>query len=246
MFARNLEDEEEVTNFWCILADLEWRYGVLTEETKNKALEVIKNGGDVEFWKETSCEKDAEKRKKVLEKLEEKLKTPQKPKKKIIKREPYICNWERGDVFAYKMDQKYMEGTECYNKYLILIMWDSIKGLKDELFPVLYVVDKIYDDIPSIEIIKKENRMRFYEMDDNKFIYKINLDYNLLRERKQMEKQEKIGKIENFKSLNDEYVDKYFDIANAKLCFYEDLSDLVMYIKFDKSCYLEYLKRKKK
>ena len=138
-----------------------------------------------------------------------------------------------------------MEGTECYNKYLILIMWDTKKVLNDELFPVVYVVDKIYDDIPDIEIIKKENRMRFYKM-EGKFIYKINLDYNLLRERKKMEKQEKIGKIENFKSLNDEYVDKYYEINNIKLCFYEDLSDLVMYIKFDKSCYLEYIKRKKK
>lgn len=191
MFASDLIDEDEAPNFWCVLADLEWRYGVLKEETKNKTLEYIKNGGDVEFWEETSSKKEAEKRKKVLEKLEEKLKTPQRSKKKIVKREPYICKWKRGDVFAYKMDQKYMEGTEYYNKYLILIMWDTEEGMKDEIFPVVYVVDKIYDEIPDIETIKKENRMRFYNMDDSKYIYKVNLDYYLVRERKKWRNKKK-------------------------------------------------------
>lgn len=42
MFASDLIDEDEAPNFWCVLADLEWRYGVLKEETKNKTLEYIK------------------------------------------------------------------------------------------------------------------------------------------------------------------------------------------------------------
>jgi len=51
---------------------MEWRYGVLTEQTKNKTLEILENGGDVEFWRETSDEKEAQRRKNVLKKLEEK------------------------------------------------------------------------------------------------------------------------------------------------------------------------------
>ncbi len=84
-----------------------------------------------------------------------------------------------------------MEGTEYYNKYLILIMWDTEEGMKDEIFPVVYVVDKIYDEIPDIETIKKENRMRFYNMDDSKYIYKVNLDYYLVRERKKWRNKKK-------------------------------------------------------
>ncbi len=61
-----------------------------------------------------------------------------------------------------------------------------------------------------------------------------------------MEEQEKIGKIENFQSLNDEYVDEYFEINNTELCIYERLSDSVMYNKFHKLYYYEYIKRNKK
>lgn len=245
MFASMLEDEDEAPNFWCILADLEWRYGVLTEETKNKALEVIKNGGDVEFWKETSSEKEAEKRKNVLVKLEKKLKTPQPPKKKIVKREPYICKWERGDVFAYKMDQKYMEGTEYYNKYLILIMWDKNKDINGNIIPIVYIVDKIYKDIPSIENIKNENIMKFYKKDNDKYKYKIEITFDLVRERKKLEDKERIGKIENLVSPKDEYFDKIHEICNTKLTSYDWLSNLVMCIKFNKNYLIEYIEKNK-
>ncbi len=67
------EEDDEATNFWSILADLECKYGVLTEETKKKALELIKSGREVEFWKEASSEKLAKKREEVLKELVKKI-----------------------------------------------------------------------------------------------------------------------------------------------------------------------------
>lgn len=66
------EEDDEATNFWSILADLECKYGVLTEETKKKALELIKSGRDVEFWKESN-EDLAQKREEVLKELAKKI-----------------------------------------------------------------------------------------------------------------------------------------------------------------------------
>lgn len=193
-FKEMIEDEDEAPNFWCILADLEWRYGVLTEEIKNKALEAIESGGDVGFWKEAFCEKDAKKRKKVLEKLEEKLKTPQPTKRRIPKKRPYVCKWNIGDVFAYKLTQKDSENTEYYGKYVTFQVVGKYKNIDENIMPYVHVYRKIFDKVPNIneikalscliitEIYKYEKNidlyeLGFYSLERSKSFKKENLHY---------------------------------------------------------------------
>ena len=74
-----IEDEEIGPLFWLALADTQWRYGRLTKEVKEKALEVINSEKDLERWEEDK--KLYEKRKKVLEDLKERLNTKQTEEK---------------------------------------------------------------------------------------------------------------------------------------------------------------------
>ena len=100
-----IEDIEEQSLFWFVLADTQWNLGRLEEYVKNEALKYIELGTDLERWKDDT--KLYEKRRKVLEKLREKLLTPQPEEKKISKYRIYKCEWKIGDVFAYKLKSEY-------------------------------------------------------------------------------------------------------------------------------------------
>ena len=93
-----IKDAEEAPIFWFTLADLLWKKGKLTKEVKERAIEYISNGKELERWKDEAEEREYKKRKETLEKLKERLESPQ-PDEKIIKaRKPYVTNWEIGDV----------------------------------------------------------------------------------------------------------------------------------------------------
>ena len=70
-----IDDEKIGPLFWLALADTQWKYGRLTNEVKEKALEVINSGKDLKRWEEDK--KLYAKRKKVLEDLRERLNTKQ-------------------------------------------------------------------------------------------------------------------------------------------------------------------------
>ena len=59
-YMEEIEDEDDQSVFWIALADTMWKVGRLTEEVKQKALEIIENKQDLEKWKES--QKEYEKR----------------------------------------------------------------------------------------------------------------------------------------------------------------------------------------
>lgn len=60
-YISNDEEAEVLCPFWTALAELEWQYGVLQEETKEKAKYIILNKSDSDCYIE---QKNKEKRKK--------------------------------------------------------------------------------------------------------------------------------------------------------------------------------------
>ncbi len=76
-----IEDIEEQSLFWFVLADTQWNLGRLEEYVKNEALKYIELGTDLERWKDET--KLYEKRRKVLEKLREKLFTSTRRKEDL-------------------------------------------------------------------------------------------------------------------------------------------------------------------
>ena len=66
-YKEEIEDNDEETVFWMVLADTMWNLGKMTDEVKNKALQSIEK--DLKKWKqESENSKDIVKREKELEK----------------------------------------------------------------------------------------------------------------------------------------------------------------------------------
>ena len=97
-----IEDPDDGPLFWLALADTQWKYGRLLPEIKEIALEYIRSGTDLEKWKENK--KQFEKRKRVLEELEERLNSPMPPEKKVSKLVISKAKWKIGDVLLYRIN----------------------------------------------------------------------------------------------------------------------------------------------
>lgn len=137
------EDEEKV--FWLALALAKWQTGRLDEETKNKAIEIIENGGDLERWDEED-KATYKKRVKVLEELKQKLCSPQPPRKKVSKPPGRRCPWKKGDLLAFRIDDKKLLGSPFYNKYILIRVAEITKS------PVCYFL-KDLDYYESCHVI---------------------------------------------------------------------------------------------
>ena len=97
-----IEDPDDGPLFWLALADTQWKYGRLLPEIKEIALEYIRSCTDLEKWKENK--KQYEKRKKVLDELEERLNSPMPPEKKVSKLVIRKAKWKIGDVLLYRIN----------------------------------------------------------------------------------------------------------------------------------------------
>ena len=92
--------------YWTAFAYSLWKIGHLTDDIRDKTLEIIKKGPDP-FWLEIDS-KALKQRQKVLEKLAVQLQTenprPLKVPKAKAKRKPYF---EEGDILAVKFEDEY-------------------------------------------------------------------------------------------------------------------------------------------
>lgn len=111
-----IKDDETGPLFWLALADTQWKYGRLTNDIRDRALEVIYSGKDLERWKEDR--KLFEKRKKVLEDLKQRLNTEQPTEKKVSKMKFERPNWKVGDVILYQLLNEDLKKHKYYQKYV--------------------------------------------------------------------------------------------------------------------------------
>lgn len=142
-------DEDEISIFWFALADVQWDYGRLINQVKEKALYYLNIGIDLERWKEEATEKEYIKRKEVLENLEKKLKSEMPKEKKITIYKNYICPWHEGDVYACPIN----EGKYVGN-YIVFIKVSEGNYYPHNICPLVYVYKKIFKEIPKIEELK--------------------------------------------------------------------------------------------
>ena len=135
--------EDKGALLWLTLADTQWKYGRLLDEIKEKAIECIDSGVDLKKWKEN--EKLYKKRKRVLKDLKERLNSNQPPKKEVEQFKRYVCSWEIGDVYAFKVNEE---------KFMALITIEKEKCYPDNLCPVVYVYNKLFDKVPKLEELR--------------------------------------------------------------------------------------------
>ena len=110
-FSEELADSEDRDAVVFALADTEWNLGRLSDEVKKNAIISIDSGNNLKIWQD-SGDKIFNCRKSVLNKLKDKLLSPMPPRKKISKYRIYKCEWQLGDVFAYKLESEAVKNSE--------------------------------------------------------------------------------------------------------------------------------------
>lgn len=106
-----LVDDDDRFDFWFGLASTMFDLGRLTDYVRNKALELLKNGGDIKRW--DGNPKEQKKRTAKLYELHEKLMSAQGCRKKISIVKPFVCPCNVNDVF--------ISSTEYRKNILILV-----------------------------------------------------------------------------------------------------------------------------
>ncbi len=165
------EDEEEGALLWFALADTQWKYGRLLDEVKEKAIECIDSGVDLEKWKED--EKLYEKRKKVLEELKKKLNSEQPPEKKVSKMKFFRAHWKVGDILSYQILDEELKDHKWYGKYVLLKVVgtyrSNIGSLPRDIYynedDLLTLYNWIGDKKPDLQLIKSLKIIPFSEID---------------------------------------------------------------------------------
>lgn len=166
-----IQDNDDSSIFWFALADVQWRYGRLLPEVKDKAIKHIQSGIDLERWKDNKVQYN--KRKQVLENLLEKLNSPQPVERKVPMRICHKSIWKNGDILLYQLNSNKIVEHEWYQKYILLKVvgkvHDEILGLPKEKYYDEYDVVKIYNWIGKEAIdIEQIDKLKFLQ--ENKFL----------------------------------------------------------------------------
>lgn len=146
-------DSEEIALLWFALADTQWRYGRLIPEVKAVALEFLRSGCDLRRWQH-EAPKEAAKRAQELAELEKRLLSPQPEPKKVKKLNLYKCQWQFGDVFAYRLDGEAAEKTRFYMQYVYFIKIDERKWHPGHIIPVVYFFNLHTERITDLDTLK--------------------------------------------------------------------------------------------
>lgn len=177
-------DEEEWCCYFYSLADYMWKKGLLTDEIRDKAVQMIDSGFGMELW-HLSGEKEAAKRTAALEKFKEKLLSPQPPRKKItisIYTEPVF---EVGDIIAMQLQtagktytkiasrDRPMTDEEFHaldGKFILIrkvrdiISYTSkIEPNVKDIYPVFQLFDGVYDEPPAEVKLSELKNAQFVE-----------------------------------------------------------------------------------
>lgn len=170
----HINDEEDKFDFWFGLSDLLFDLGRLTDDVRNKAIELIDGGGDLKRGYDSS---DLKKRRLVLEKLKGKLLSEQPSRKKIPVAKPFICPWKSNDVFLYQFNSDVYKETEYYGKYVIILVHeivnhDAVVPNLGDMLPVTFL--KYSEKRPeSIDDIEKANYLLNYNHYRNGLEYRF-------------------------------------------------------------------------
>jgi hypothetical protein len=100
-YADSLNNPDEASVFWLALAAVQWKTGRLLRSVKEKAIEIIDDGIDLQRWKSEGDKKLVVQREKQLQNLKEQLFSPQPAPKKIAKQYKHFTPFEVGDIIAY-------------------------------------------------------------------------------------------------------------------------------------------------
>lgn len=155
-----MDDACEATLFWTALSDTQWNWGVLLPHVKEQALIAIDHGGDLLWWHKHDPTLVLT-REKVLDDLRKKLLSPQPPAKKPRKRRLYKCQWNIGDVYAYRLESDLAKEKGLNGRYFLIQKVDEGVWHPGHIIPIVYV--KITEDDKLPTTLEEYNRLAYVQ-----------------------------------------------------------------------------------
>jgi hypothetical protein len=159
-------DEEPL--FWLVLADIQWDFGEVIDEIKDKALSLIEKHAFSENFQKLSDKKGWEQ---TLLTLNKKLnKTPPVQNEINVRANLKHHNWKKGDVFAYRFESRDSVKFHFYNKYILFqALTDEEEDNFGYLSTTVQFFNKLFDNIPcdlnieNLKILPIDNANRFFQ-----------------------------------------------------------------------------------
>lgn len=146
--------------FWLALADTQWNSGVLLSDVKKKALFWIQEEILMLNRQETEA-KETVQRKSMLHNLQIKLLSTQPPVKKSVKKRVYRCQWEIGDVFAYRIESDLAKERGLLGRYFLIQKVDEGVWYPGHIVPIVYV--KISSDTNLPSNVEEYNQLEYVQ-----------------------------------------------------------------------------------
>ncbi|MBB3073429.1 hypothetical protein FHS14_006487 [Paenibacillus baekrokdamisoli] len=137
-YIEELDDPDDTLAFWLSLALTQWKLGRLQEDVKDKALQIIDNGEDLDRWDDPT---ELKKRQIVLKKLRIQLMEPQPAPKKLKKVFREQTHLRQGDVISYRL---------LSGRYVLLRVY-RISESNGRSVPEFELYDWIGTEVPSRE-----------------------------------------------------------------------------------------------
>ncbi len=185
-YADYIEDADDSICFWLALADTQWNYGRLIPNVLNKALEIIDKEEYLVIWYEES-KKIGDKRRKVLDDLKKKLKSPQPSEKRIPKQRSYICPWKVGDIFSFQITNEELKQHPLFHHWIVLQKVESVEWYPCHIIPIMTAIYSLKTTCPTLDEISKLPFIKIakrYSQWDNQGLpigdYKYDYDFGLV------------------------------------------------------------------
>lgn len=151
-------DEEPL--FWYALADTQWDFGVLLPEVKEKTLRWIEKENCM-LALQTFNAAAKKQRKSVLHDLQLKLLSPPSSTKRTVNRRLYVCQWKRGDVFAYRLESDLAKEKGLFGRYFLIQKVDECVWHPGHIVPIVYI--KITSDTTLPANIEEYDRLEYVQ-----------------------------------------------------------------------------------
>jgi hypothetical protein len=144
----DLADPDIGPVFWLSLAATQWQVCRLEDSVKANALEIIDSGVDLVRWQDDL--RALKRRRQVLVKLRQQLESPPSPPKKIRKTYQSTCEWEVGEIIAYRLR----------SGRLILLRVLGLNQDKGGVSPTCEFLDYVGEVMPRQDILENLPAMR--------------------------------------------------------------------------------------
>lgn len=152
-FSAELADMDDAPIVWLALAAVEWQYGRLSSNAKNKALHYIENGETLAQWYEID-ETLGRKREQTLLLLKNRLLSPQPKEKKVRKPRTFHCTWQNGDVYAMQLHEDSAVNNGLSGYWMVMQKVNEADNLKNGVSPVVTIRITESRDCPTLDALK--------------------------------------------------------------------------------------------